>query len=73
MSRLGTDRWRAVRPCLDQALEMEEGKRTAWIDSVAAADPQVAADLKTLLEGQDALPAEGFLENGLLPFLGDFV
>jgi serine/threonine protein kinase/tetratricopeptide (TPR) repeat protein len=57
------ERWRAVSPLLDEALEMAEGKRAAWLASLRARDAALAADLGTLLEEYQALNQSRFLER----------
>jgi serine/threonine-protein kinase len=66
MSGLSRDRWLAVSPHLDRALEMTASDRAAWLASLQAEDPALAADLQSLLEERDALSREGFLQ-GVLP------
>lgn len=61
------DRWRALSPYLDQALEAEGPELQALLDSVRAQDPGLAADLEGLLAEQAALSDEGFLEDGPAP------
>jgi serine/threonine-protein kinase len=57
------DRWRVLGPYLDRALDMADDERRAWLASLGAEDPTLAADLETLLEERDALSREGFLED----------
>jgi serine/threonine-protein kinase len=64
VAALSRDRWLAVSPYLDHALEMPPTERTAWLASLRAEDPALAADLLTLLEERDAASREGFLEGG---------
>jgi eukaryotic-like serine/threonine-protein kinase len=62
--RLDIERWQAVSPYLDRALDMDEGERTAWLTDLQGHDPLIAADLeRLLLERQDVLD-ERFLEAG---------
>jgi serine/threonine-protein kinase len=61
---ISPDRWRALSPYLDRALEMDAAERTAWLASVGAADPALAAELRTLLLERDTLSQEGFLQDG---------
>jgi serine/threonine-protein kinase len=63
MSVLSEDRWRAVRPLLDRAMELGENEREAWIADLRRSDPNVAEDLESLLASRDELSREGFLEN----------
>src|SRR3954470_4823498 len=57
------ERWRAVSPLLDEALEMAEERRAAWLASLRARDAALAADLGTLLEEYQALNQSRFLER----------
>ncbi len=63
MSTLSPERWRAVIPYLDQALELPDAERTTWLESLREQNPEVAADLQTLLEEHGALVRERFLEQ----------
>ena len=63
MSMLSRDRWQAVSPLLDRALEMADEERTAWLRSLREQDPALAADLEMLLDERVALSREGFLEG----------
>jgi serine/threonine-protein kinase len=73
---LDPDRWRAVSPFLDQALEMPEAERTTWLGIIRRRDPSLADDLELLLDQHGALSRERFLEQGpevplgLLAFAG---
>ncbi len=53
-----------MSPYLDRALEMPDGEREAWLADVAAHDPALAAELRSLLDRRRALDAQGFLERG---------
>jgi serine/threonine-protein kinase len=65
MSKPDLKSWRALSPYLDQALEMDDTERTAWLASVRGKDPSLARDLETLLDDYHALLQQGFLE---IPF-----
>ena len=69
MQTLDPDWWQAVAPYLDQALEMPEEERTAWLASLGEREPALATELAALLDEHRALAQEGFLENwpALLP------
>ena len=68
MSGLGRERWQALSPYLEQALEMAGAERIAWLESLRAEDPTLAAELRALLAERSALSREGFLEGrALLP------
>ena len=66
-NRFSSGRWRVVSPELDAALELAGEARSAWIASLRARDPALAADVEWLLEEHSALQREGFLEDGPVP------
>jgi serine/threonine protein kinase/Flp pilus assembly protein TadD len=63
LSGLGRERWQALSPYLEQALELVGDERLAWLESLRAQDPTLAADLRALLAERTALSREGFLEG----------
>jgi serine/threonine-protein kinase len=56
------DRWNELSPLLDEALELEEGQKTAWLQNISAARPEVANALQALLARISSLDKHGFLE-----------
>src|SRR5262249_32325891 len=60
---LDPDRWRALSPYLDQALEMSPQERAAWLESIRKDKPALATDLQILLREHQALSDEKFLED----------
>ena len=56
------DRWNELSPFLDQALDLEEGQKTAWFRDMSAARPDVANELQALLAQISSLDKRGFLE-----------
>jgi serine/threonine protein kinase/Tfp pilus assembly protein PilF len=68
MPPLSPERWRALDPYLDQALDVATEDRPAWLASLEQHDAALAADLRTLLADHDAVHAARFLEqNAPLP------
>jgi serine/threonine protein kinase len=63
MSTLSADRWRALSPYLDHALDLTTDERQPWLDTLRRDDPALAADLESLLAENDALHDSGFLEG----------
>ncbi len=63
MALLGRERWQAVSPYLERALELGSEERRAWLESVRAQDPALAHDLQELLQERTALLRERFLED----------
>jgi serine/threonine protein kinase/tetratricopeptide (TPR) repeat protein len=60
---LSSDRWRVLNPYLDEALELTEASRAAWLATLSAQDPSLAADIERLLADHDGLRASAFLEQ----------
>src|SRR6478735_4596498 len=72
MAPLSGDRWRAVSPYLDEALELPTADRAAWLASICARDAGLAVDLQTLLAEHDRVHDSRFLEESVpLPSRGD--
>ena len=67
MSNLSPERWRAVSPHLDRALDLSDAERAACVESLRAQDPALAADLEALLEEHRTLTRHGFLEQPAAP------
>jgi eukaryotic-like serine/threonine-protein kinase len=58
---LANDRWHALTPYLDQALELTGEQRAAWLDSLRQEDAALASDLEALLREHRDAKDEGFL------------
>jgi len=65
MPRLDKDRWRALSPLLDQALELDSAGREGLLADVAGQQPELAAVLARLLTDHDRLAESDFLETSL--------
>jgi eukaryotic-like serine/threonine-protein kinase len=63
MPPLSADRWRALSPYLDEALELPTADRASWLASIFARDVGLAVDLQTLLAEHDRVHRSGFLEQ----------
>ncbi len=63
MSVLDGDRWRAVEPHLDRAMELDREGRQALLAELQSREPGVAADLASLLAERDELAGGAFLEG----------
>ena len=59
--RISADRWRAVSPYLDSALDLSEGERAAWLAGLRRQDPGLADEIEGLLERHHALEQQDFL------------
>jgi len=64
MSTLTGERWRALSPYLDEALDLTAAERAPWLAKVGGEHPELAADLESLLAEHDAIDHERFLEGG---------
>jgi len=69
MNRISRDRWEALSPLLDAALELPEAERSAWLELQRQTDPALAAALAELLNHDARLDAEGFLSPDVRPGL----
>src|SRR6516165_1176477 len=69
MPALAPERWEALSPYLDQALEIPEAQRSIWLETLRAQDPKLAEELQTLLKEHDALEKSGFLSGAGGPIL----
>jgi serine/threonine-protein kinase len=63
MARLTKDRWRAISPHLERALELFGDERRTWLESMRTQDPTLVRDIEELLEERADLSHEGFLEG----------
>jgi len=70
MSTLSPDWWQAVSSYLDQALEMPDEERAAWLASLREQNPVLAANLQKLLDEHRILRQERFLEQAPVPLHG---
>lgn len=66
MSSISPERWRALSPFLDEALEITSDARAAWLASLRTRDAALAADLEMLLDEREAVQRSGFLEGAAL-------
>ena len=60
------ERWRALSPYLDEALEIPTGERGAWLASIQERDGSLAADLRAMLHEHQVLDGSRFLEQAVL-------
>src|SRR6266702_8703420 len=63
MTKIDPTRWNELSPLLDQVLELASEERLAWLETLRATQPDVAAELQTLLAELQALDDEGFLQG----------
>jgi eukaryotic-like serine/threonine-protein kinase len=65
MPPLDPERWRALSPYLDEALELSDEERPAWLAGIRTRDALLAADLQILLAHHENLRESRFLERVL--------
>jgi len=65
MPALTAERWRAISPYLDQALDLPTADRAAWLESICARDARLAGYLQALLAEQDRVRLSRFLEQSV--------
>src|SRR5713101_2726916 len=70
MPAIGPEKWQALSPYLDQALEIAPAEREVWLATLRKQNPTLAADLRTLLKEHHALDEERFLQLGAATPLG---
>ena len=63
MSALNPDRWRALSPHLEEALDLTDEERSIWLSGLRAQDPPLADQMEVLLDHHRALTGEGFLQE----------
>ncbi|MFZ0804695.1 MAG: serine/threonine-protein kinase, partial [Candidatus Sulfotelmatobacter sp.] len=63
MSSFTPEQWQQASPYLDEALELTAEKRNEWLSSLRTKDASLASMLQALLEEQQQLHREGFLET----------
>ena len=61
---MDNDRWQAVSPLLDVALELSGVERAAWLASLRKKDPARADEIEAFLEEARTLDRKGFLAHG---------
>lgn len=71
MSTLSPENWKEISPYLDEALARPEAERAAWLESLRATKPELAAVLRKLLEEHQAASQERFLEGPPGPEMDD--
>ena len=61
MGVIDRNRWRQLEPLLDQALELTDVERAAWLDELRSRAPELAAGVAALLADEAAADQRGFL------------
>src|SRR5436305_241547 len=62
MPGMDPNRWLALSPLLEKALEMPDEEVPIWLASLRTEDPALADELHHLLENRRSLASEAFLE-----------
>jgi serine/threonine-protein kinase len=63
MAVFDRDRWREIAPLLDQALELGDDERAAWLVELRSRSPGLAAEVTALLAEDAAADRQGFLHG----------
>jgi eukaryotic-like serine/threonine-protein kinase len=66
MPKLDSDLWRRVSPYLDEALELDPSAREPLLTKLEREEPEIASELRRLLDLHAAVRSSGFLEGSLL-------
>lgn len=66
MPPISPDRWRLLSPYLDEGLELEPDRRSAWLATIAARDAALAAELRSMLAEHTLVHQERFLDRAVL-------
>src|SRR5262245_16258682 len=61
MAVIDRDRWRELAPLLDEALDLTDDERPAWLDALRSRSPRLAAELTALLADEAVADRQGFL------------
>jgi len=63
MAVIDRDRWRELSPLLDQALDLADEERAAWLIELRSRSPGLAAELTALLADEAEADRQGFLQG----------
>jgi serine/threonine-protein kinase len=63
MAVIDRDRWRELEPLLDQALDLADQDRAAWLAELQARSPRLAGELMELLSAEETADRAGFLDE----------
>src|SRR3954465_8389732 len=65
MARIDSDLWRTLDPLLDRALDMPAGEREQWLFELGCDSPDIAHELRELLDSEAEADRNGFLVERL--------
>ena len=66
MAPISPERWRALSPYLDQALDVPTAERAAWLAAITARDAGLGSELRAMLAQHDVADTDGFLDGAVL-------
>jgi eukaryotic-like serine/threonine-protein kinase len=66
MPPISPERWRALSPYLDQALDIAADERPAWLAAIAARDAVLGSELRQMLAEHEIAHHDGFLDGAIL-------
>jgi serine/threonine-protein kinase len=61
------EEWRALSALLDEALDLDDAARAAWLAALAVREPVLAPKLVALLAPRDAMSHDGFMQGTATP------
>ena len=64
MSPLSPEQWQVLSPYLDRALTLSKEECALWLQSLRTENPEIADNLRELLEEYRAADEEKYLEGG---------
>src|ERR1700753_4341570 len=64
---LEKDAWRKYSSLLDEALEMADAPRSAWLEQLSCENPEAAAFVRGCLDARERAVESGFLEGTVAP------
>ena len=67
MPKFDSSLWRQVSPYLDEVLELDPTVREPWLAELERKQPEIAHQLRALLNQHAAVESSGFLERSLIP------
>lgn len=63
MALIDSERWRELEPLLDEGFELAPEERARWLSEMRTRDPEIAAEIASLLDHDDEAERSGFLER----------
>ncbi len=63
----GPHEWESISRLIDQGLDLDPVARAAWLDGLAASQPEFASHLRLLLAEHETVTTSDFLERTMIP------